>query len=58
MGLPMASAGCQHAFIHVLLWPGVLTGNLQPLHMMPAAWVVEARQHVEDLACAVAVLGG
>ncbi len=55
MGTP---AGCQHAGIHVLLWQGELTGNLQPLHMMLAGWVVEARRHVEDLVCAVAVLGG
>jgi hypothetical protein len=44
--------------LYALLWPSKLEGILRPLHRMPAAWVVEARCQVEDLAHAVAGQGG
>jgi hypothetical protein len=55
---PKAPAGRQHAHISALLWPGELAGNLRPMHRMLTEWMVEARQHMEGLAHAIASQGG
>jgi hypothetical protein len=60
MGSPTASAGRQLACMNTnaLLLPNEQEGNQQLLNRMPAAWVAEARSHVEGLARAKADLGG
>ncbi len=47
-----------HVRTHALLLPNELAWHQQLLNRMTAAWVVEARSHVEGLACATADLVG